>query len=54
MNFEVGKFYKIPCAELIGPKGKRVFVPVNGPEHSDPQFGAKWDGFCDWITEVCV
>ncbi len=53
MNFEV-KFYKIPCAELIGPKGKRVFVPVNGPEHSDPQFGAKWDGFCDWITEVCV
>ncbi|EMO78547.1 hypothetical protein LEP1GSC126_0075 [Leptospira kirschneri str. 200801774] len=41
MNFEVGKYYKIPCAELIGPKGKRIFVPVNGPEHSDPQFGAK-------------
>ncbi|EMS84055.1 hypothetical protein [Leptospira noguchii] len=41
MNYEIGKYYKVPCAELIGPKDKRFFVPVNGPEHSDPQFGAK-------------
>ncbi|EMK02862.1 hypothetical protein LEP1GSC166_1881 [Leptospira kirschneri] len=25
MNFEIGKYYKIPCAELIGPKGKGIF-----------------------------
>ncbi|EMO53906.1 hypothetical protein [Leptospira noguchii] len=40
MNYEIGKYYKVPCAELIGYKDKRFFVPVNGPEHSDPQFGA--------------
>lgn len=41
MNYEVGKFYKVRCIELLN-SNDEVFavVPIIGEMHRDPQFGA--------------
>lgn len=41
MNYEVGKFYKVRCLELLNQNGELIeAVPVIGRWHKDPQFGS--------------
>ncbi|MDI7219361.1 hypothetical protein QMN07_17860 [Leptospira santarosai] len=39
MSYEIGKYYKVPCAKIVNEFGKAHYIPVIGPRHSDPQFG---------------
>lgn len=40
MQYQVGEFYEVPCAELRWKEDGRVyFVPVLDHLHTDPQFG---------------
>lgn len=40
MNYEVGKYYNVPCAELRNCNGGLIeYVPIIGGLHKDIQFG---------------
>lgn len=40
MNYEVGKFYKVRCIELLNSDDEvYACVPIIGEKHRDPQFG---------------
>lgn len=42
MSYEVGKFYKVRCVELVNMSGDVIgTVPIIGEKHADPQFGSK-------------
>lgn len=42
MSYEVGKFYRVRCVELVNINGVVIgAVPIIGEKHADPQFGSK-------------
>ncbi len=40
MTYKVGRIYRVPCARVVSPGGRIEWLPVHGPEHSDPEIGA--------------
>lgn len=36
---EVGKYYNVRCYVFEGRRGEKIYVPILGKPHTDPQFG---------------